>query len=253
MQRGLSHERLDLYSVFLEAARQCGDLVACAEERISALDHLERAMESIGVNFMRANVHVPGSAQRSAWLDVAIASAHECAAALDVCTAKHLLVGIDAYNACMANLWRVRGMLLGMKRVRTGQVHEPPAAYGGFVFPFMKLDMYRISVDSVAWTHNFLQEIEPKRRIRGKLDESTTGTVLNIAEGHGRSRVADQNRFMKMAEEHVFQTLVALDLLVARGEVSTSRVADGKAMLARIISMLHAWCRVNENRDGHQE
>jgi hypothetical protein len=252
MQTEMSHERLDLYKVYLEVAGQCGELIAGTEQPIAALDHLDRAMESIGVNFMRANVHAPGSAQRSASLDVSIASAHECAASLDVCMAKHLIEQ-DAYNASVTNLWRVRGMLLGMKRVRADRVRESSASYGSPRFPFMELDMYRVSVESVRWTHGLLQELAPRMGVQRKLDTSTTGTVLNIAEGHGRSSVSDQNRFMKLAEVHVFQTLVSLDLMVARGEMVASRVVDGKAMQARIISMLHAWRASNENRNGYQE
>jgi hypothetical protein len=54
----------------------------------------------------------------------------------------------------------------------------------------------------VRWTHDLLEELDPKARVRTKLDASTTGTVLNAAEGHGRTSVADQNRFMKTAQEH---------------------------------------------------
>jgi len=245
MQTELSHERLDLYRVYLEVASQCGEIISGAEQPIAVLDHLDRAMESIGVNFMRANVHEPGSAQRSTWLDVSIASAHECAASLDVCGAKHAIEA-NAYAAGMGRLWRIRGMLLGMKRARIGQIREEHASYGNPRFPFMELDMYRVSVEAVRWTHELLEELASGRRVRRKLDESTTGTVLNIAEGHGRSSAADQNRFMKLAEEHTFQTLLSLDLMVARGEMTASRVAEGKALLARIVSMLHAWCAKNE-------
>jgi hypothetical protein len=253
MQTELSHERLDLYRVYLEVAGECGEIISGAEQPIAAFDHLDRAMESIGVNFMRANVHEPGSAQRSTWLDVSIASAHECAASLDVCMAKHAIKA-NAYAGGMGRLWRIRGMLFGMKRARVGQVREESASYGSPRFPFMELDMYRVSVESVRWTHDLLEELAPGRRGRRKLDESTTGTVLNIAEGHGRSSVADQNRFMKLAEEHAFQTLLSIDLMVARGEMSASRVVDGKVMQARIIMMLHAWCTSNEKRsDPHKQ
>lgn len=91
MQTELSHERLDLYRVYLEVAGQCGDLISGAAQSIAVFDHLDRAMESIGVNFMRANVHAAGSEQRSACLDVSIASAHECAASLDVCMANQAI------------------------------------------------------------------------------------------------------------------------------------------------------------------
>ena len=53
---------------------------------------------------------------------------------------------------------------------------------------------------------------------------------------------------MKTAQEHAFQTVLLLDLMVARNETTVSRVAEGKATQTRVISMLHAWCTKNERR-----
>jgi four helix bundle protein len=248
MQSELSHERLDIYKVYLDAANLCGDILSAAAMPIVAFDHLDRAIESTGVNFMRANGLAVGSPQRALCLDVSIASIHECAAALDVCLAKRS-VGEHAYAAAMGKLWRVRGMLLGLKRVSENQVREGSMPYGGARFSFAELDLYRIAVEGVSWTHDLLEELELKARVRRKLDVSTTGTVLNIAEGHGRASIPDQNRFMKMAQEHACQTLLLLDLTVARNETTATRVAEGKTTQARVISMLHAWCASNETRE----
>jgi hypothetical protein len=65
MQAELSHERLDVYKVYLEAASLCGDIVSDAAAPIAALDHLDRAIESIGINFMHANGLPFGSPQRA--------------------------------------------------------------------------------------------------------------------------------------------------------------------------------------------
>jgi len=97
--------------------------------------------------------------------------------------------------------------------------------------------------------HSLVEETNLKSRIRRRLDTSTTGAVLNIAEGHGRQTAADQNRFMKTAQEHAYQTLVLLDVMAARKEVMLSRVAEGKAIQTRIIRMLHAWCESNSTED----
>jgi four helix bundle protein len=238
------HERLEVYQRYLSVTGQCEELLSRASASIAAFDHLERAMESIGVNLMRANAQQPGSPQRASYLDVSIASTHECAASLDVCFSRRV-VEAKAHEGLLMGLWRVRGMLLGMKRVKPNGVREERAAYGGPAFPFANLHMYRISLQGVGWIDELLAELSPKARIRRKLDISTTGTVLNIAEGHGRTTPADQNRFMKTAEEHAFQTILMLDLLVARQEVDAARVQGGKTIQARVISMLHSWCAKN--------
>jgi four helix bundle protein len=248
MQTELSHERLDVYKVYLDAASLCGDIVSCAVPPIVAFDHLDRAIESVGINFMRANGLAFGSPQRASYLDVSIASSHECAASLDVCWARHA-VEEQAYTAAMGKLWRVRGMLLGLKRISGSRVREESEPYGSARFPFAGLDLYQVAIQGVRWTHDLLEELNAKARLRQKLDTSTTGAVLNIAEGHGRSSIPDQNRFMKTALEHACQTVLLLDLSVARREATTSRIAEGKTIQARVISMLHAWCASNEAKE----
>ena len=248
MQAKLPHERLDVYGLYLKAASLCNDIVSNAADQIVALDHLDRAMESIGVNLIRANGQPLGSASRANYLDMSIGSTHECAASLDVCLARCAMEG-PVHTAGTQKLWGIRGMLLGLKRASIARVSEESAAYGEALFTFVTLDMYKLSLDGVRWTHEFLKELMPRTRTQRKLDTSTTGTVLNIAEGHGRETIADQNRFMKTAQEHAYQTLVLLDIVAARKEVASSRVADGKAAQTRIIRMLHAWCEGN-NTEG---
>ena len=109
--------------------------------------------------------------------------------------------------------------------------------------------MYQASLKGVHGTYDLLKELEPKARMWRKLDVSTTGTVLNIAEGHGRSSSTDQNRFMKIAQEHAYQTLLLLDLMVARKEATVSRIADSKATQTMIINMIHAWCASNDKKE----
>ena len=243
----LTHERLEVYRLYLDFAGVAGDLVAGMAERIAVLNHLDRASESIGVNLLHANAQSSGSAQRISYLDISIASAHECAASLDVCLAKRAIDG-GIHRTALCQLWRIRGMLLGLKRVAVNEVREDAVPYGTPRFPFSELNMYRLSLEGVRWTHDLVAALELKARMRRKLDISTTGTVLNIAEGHGRQSVADQNRFMKTAEEHALQTILALDLMVARREALPSQVVDGKSISTQVISMLHGWCAKNEKR-----
>ncbi len=251
-QMRLPHEQLDIYGVYLETASVCADIVAKAAYPIVALDHLDRAMESIGVNLMRGNGQPVGSPARANYLDVAIGSTHECAASLDICLARRIM-DESTHRAGVQNLWRIRGMLLGLKRASmaraVGEAHVP---YGMSKFPFALLDMYQRSLDGVRWFQQLVDELTPRSRTQRKLDASTTGTVLNIAEGHGRETVADQNRFMKMAQEHAYQTLLMLDLMGARNEASHSRISEGKTTQVRVITMLHVWCERNANRRDRQ-
>jgi four helix bundle protein len=109
--------------------------------------------------------------------------------------------------------------------------------------------MYQVSLDGVRGLQQLFEELAPRSRTQRKLDTSTTGTVLNIAEGHGRKTVADQNRFMKTAQEHAYQTLLMLDLMAARNETTQSRIAKQKALQMRAVTMLHAWCERNKQKE----
>ena len=163
MQPELSHERLDVYRVYLEAASLSGDIVSNAAASLAAFEHLDRAIESIGINFMRANGLAFGAPQRTTYLDISIASAHECAASLDVCLARRS-VDECVYADAMGKLWRIRGMLLGLKRVSRNQVREESVPYGTPKFPFAELDLYQVALQGVRWTHNLLEELELKAR-----------------------------------------------------------------------------------------
>jgi hypothetical protein len=100
METKLPHERLDVYRVYLETANQCGDVVANAEQQIVAFDHLERAIESAGINLIRANGQPAGSPARANYLDVSIAStrtiqAHE---AVDESMRRERITSRDSLN-----------------------------------------------------------------------------------------------------------------------------------------------------------
>ena len=137
-------------------------------------------------------------------------------------------------------------MLLGMKRASANRAQEDSPSFGAPMFPFSRLDMYRLSLELVAWVNDLIEETSLAARTRRKIDISTTGVVLNIAEGHGRASSVDQNRLMKVALEHAYQTVLLLDLMVAKNQVSKERVGKGKLLQARVISMIYAWCDGNE-------
>ena len=62
MSMELPHERLDIYRLYLDVASLCGALVSSIASPIAVLDHLDRAMESIGVNLRSEEREVvPGS------------------------------------------------------------------------------------------------------------------------------------------------------------------------------------------------
>ena len=241
MREQFGHERLEVYRLYLDFARLCGKIVSGAGVSIAATDHLERATESIGMNLVRANDKSFGSGVRDHYIDISIGSAHESAACLDACVARKVL-SEQKHHEGIKKVWRIRGMLLGLKGTSGERAQERQPQYGSGRFPHSKLDVYVVALDTVQWVHPLLEKTALNSRQKGKMDRSTTGTLLNIAEGYGRATAADRCRFFRSASEHAFQTVVQLDLMVAREYVSPKRIETGKALQHRVVSMLHSWC-----------
>jgi len=55
------------------------------------------------------------------------------------------------------------------------------------LFGHEDLDVYQAALQLVAWLESMFTEFSCSADLLSKLDKSTTGIVLNIAEGNGRS------------------------------------------------------------------
>jgi len=69
-----------------------------------------------------------------------------------------------------------------------------------------------------------------------KLDKSSTGIILNIAEGTGRFSKTDQIRFLRISHKATIQSASLVDLAVV--DASDVKIQDGKNMLRQISAML---------------
>lgn len=109
------------------------------------------------------------------------------------------------------------------------------------VFDHERLDVYRLSVEFVAWVGDILDE-GPLKGCKLKaikhLDDSSRSIVNNIAEGNGKRSHADRCRFFDIARGSALECASCLDVLVARRRLEGATVAVGKDMLVRIVSML---------------
>lgn len=121
------HEKLDVYHVSIEFAtwsyRTCKDLKGADRY---ARDQLLRASQSIPLNIAEGNGKLP-SPDRQRYLRIALGSALECAATIDVllgCT----VIEAEVAQAGKGLLVRIVAMLTKMTshsmRVREGSEHE---------------------------------------------------------------------------------------------------------------------------------
>jgi len=107
-------------------------------------------------------------------------------------------------------------------------------------FDHEKLDVYRLAVEFLGWTGELLDGPLAKVRCAAAkhLDEASQSIANNIAEGNGKRSLADRSRYLDIARGSALECAACLDGLVARRKIASERVAAGKGMLLRIVSML---------------
>ena len=98
-----------------------------------------------------------------------------------------------------------------------------------------RLDCYRVAVEFCT----FAATIRPASRdLREQLERASASIVLNLAEGVGRYSRADQSHFFVIARGSAFECAAVLDVLHARGALSTQTHRSSRATVVRIVQML---------------
>jgi four helix bundle protein len=100
-----------------------------------------------------------------------------------------------------------------------------------------RLDCYRVAVEFQI----LAASIGASRRLgalRDQLDRASVSIVLNIAEGAGRRTPADKGHFFTMARGSATECAAVLDLLAARGFLTSSAHRHGRGLLVRVVQML---------------
>ena len=110
-------------------------------------------------------------------------------------------------------------------------------------FDHEKLDVYQLEVKFVAWATDLILEVKqaPGASVRepcDHLDRASLSIMFNTAEGNGKRQMRGRAKFFDDARGSATECAACLDALVARKSCSMDRIADGKKLLVRIVSML---------------
>ena len=110
-------------------------------------------------------------------------------------------------------------------------------------FDHEKLDVYQCALQFISWATDLFGELrEAKvpqiREVIDQLDRASISVVLNTAEGNGRRSGQARARFFDDARGSGTECAACLDVLVAKGACVIERVAEGKELQFRIVSML---------------
>ena len=110
-------------------------------------------------------------------------------------------------------------------------------------FDHEKLEVYQLELKFLTWVTNLLKEVREKkdpafREVIDQLDRASLSTLLNTAEGNGKRGTKQRARYFDDARGSATECAACLDALVAKRAATIERVAPGKEMLVRIVSML---------------
>jgi len=107
-------------------------------------------------------------------------------------------------------------------------------------FDHERLDVYRTTIEFIAWIGELLEGSLKNVRLSAAkhLDDASQSIANNIAEGNGKRSRPDRCRFLDMARGSALECAACLDGLVARRRIGADECAKGKELLERIVSML---------------
>jgi len=101
-----------------------------------------------------------------------------------------------------------------------------------------RLDCYRVAVEFQTIAARLVSNRRVGATLRDQLDRASVSIVLNIAEGAGRRFARDKAHFFTIARGSATECAAVLDLLLARGLVSSTDHRRGRGLLIRIVQML---------------
>jgi four helix bundle protein len=116
-------------------------------------------------------------------------------------------------------------------------------------FDHEKLDVYRESVQFIAWLSSLVEGTNRLGEVRDQLDRASTSLPLNIAEGNGKYGAKDRCRFFDIAHGSALECAACLDVLVAKSKLTSENVRDGKARLQKIVRMLVGLIKRHSTRE----
>jgi four helix bundle protein len=106
-------------------------------------------------------------------------------------------------------------------------------------FGHEKLIVYQIALEYVRFVFGKCDDLSGKyRHAKDQWLRASQSIVLNIAEGNGKSGVADKRKYLEIARGSALECSAIQDVLVVGCSLSAAEREEGKNTLIRIVSML---------------
>ncbi|MBN1879685.1 four helix bundle protein [bacterium] len=102
-----------------------------------------------------------------------------------------------------------------------------------------KLDVYRLSIEYVAWVFEKAVNLNGVHRsARDQWLRASQSIPLNIAEGNGKTAKADRRRYFEIARGSALECAAIQDVLVVGKALADSESQTHKVELDRMAAML---------------
>ena len=109
---------------------------------------------------------------------------------------------------------------------------------------YEKLDVYQCSIDFLALSWDLLQSLpRGSSQIADQLKRASISIPLTIAEGSGKTTVADKSRYYAIARGSAMECGALLDVCLVMKLLEKPKYSKGKSLLVRIVSMLSKMSR----------
>ena len=109
---------------------------------------------------------------------------------------------------------------------------------------YEKLDVYQVSLQFLALTAQIIAQFPAGySAFADQLRRASLSIALNIAEGVGRTQMADRRRFYTTARGSAMECGAILDAFRILSLASQGDLDRGKTFVVRIVSMLTKMCR----------
>lgn len=88
-----------------------------------------------------------------------------------------------------------------------------------FVFPFEKLEVWRLSIELADFILNLMASFPPNKYLRliGQMEAAVVSISQNIAEGKGRQYKKEFIQYLYIAEGSLFEVLTLAEIFYLRG------------------------------------
>jgi len=106
-------------------------------------------------------------------------------------------------------------------------------------FSHEKLDVYRLSLDYVAWVYKRSNDLTgTHRHARDQWLRASQSIPLNIAEGNGKATQADRRKYFEIARGSALECAAIQDVLEAGNALDGQENRQRKQELDRMAAML---------------